>query len=113
MGDLTQESASRFLVVKVEEPRVVVIGVGLEIKQIIDLVWRRNGPLLMVVQDIESREHSISVSGDLEGGNLEIVGHPLEKWMKRQGCPCLNMESRPAAVGVPRQVCSMEGCRLN
>ena len=96
-----------------EEPRVVVIGVGLEIKSIADLVWRRNEPLLIAVQDIERREHSVSIWGDLEGGNLEVVGHPLEKWMKRQGCPCLNVISLPGAEGAPRQVCPLVDCRLD
>ena len=39
VGDVTQEGTSRLLVVEAEEPRVVMVGVGFEIEQVVDLMW--------------------------------------------------------------------------
>ena len=67
--------------VEVEEPRVVVVGVGLEIEQVVDLVWCWYMLLLVVIEDIECKKYSISIWGDLKRGDLEIIGHPLEERM--------------------------------
>ena len=107
MGNVTQEGATRFLVVEMEEPRVVVIGVRFEIKQVIDLMWHRNGPLLVIVKDIESSKHSISVWGDLKGGNSKVICYPLKERMKRQGGTYLEVKPRPGAVGSAWQVGSL------
>ena len=53
IGNITQEYASRFLVTKVEKPRVVLVGIGFKIKHIVDLVLGRHRPFFVIVKDIE------------------------------------------------------------
>ena len=61
----------------------------------------------MAIEDIECREHSISIRGYLKRSDLEIVGHSLEERVKRQDSSCLDVISRPGAESASRQVCSL------
>ena len=61
VGDVAQEGTSRLLMVEVEEPHVVVVGIGLKIEQVVVLMRRRDKPLFMAIKDIECRNHSIPI----------------------------------------------------
>ena len=98
---------------KVEEPRAFLVGVRLEVEQVVELMWRRHKPFFLVIQDIECSEHSISVWGNLEGGNSKVVGYPLKECMKRQSGTCLNMKPRSGTVSTSRQISPLVWFRLD
>ena len=72
---------------KMKEPRTRLLGVGLKVKEIIDLMGGRLWPFFKFVKDIECSKHSISVGSNLEGGDTEVVRHPVIEGMKRKGSP--------------------------
>ena len=104
MGCVTQEGSVGLLVTKVKEPRTRLLGVGLKVKKVIDLVRGRLWPFLVVIKDIECSKHSISIWCNLEGGDSKIIRHPLEEWMERKGSPSLYVISRLGAVNASRQI---------
>ena len=81
MCGVTQERPICLLVTKVKETCPMLLRVGFEVKEIIDLMRGRFWPFFKFVQDIECGQHSISIWSNLEGGNTEIIGHPLIKRM--------------------------------
>ena len=99
-----QESAPGFLMTKVEEPRTFLVRVGLKVEKKVDLVGSELWPFFEFVKDIECGQHSISIWGDLKGGNSKVIFHPLKERVKRQGGTCLNVKLRPGTVGPTWQV---------
>ena len=69
------------MVTKVEETRPMLLRVRFEVKKIIYFMGRMLWPFVEFIQDIKCGQHSISVWGNLKGGNPKIVGHPLVEWM--------------------------------
>ena len=78
---VTQERPVCLLVTKMEETRPMLLRVGFEVEEKIDLMRGWFWPFLKFVQDIECGQHSISIWSNLEGGDTEIIGHPLIKRM--------------------------------
>ena len=81
MCGVTQERPICLLVTKVKETCPMLLRVGFEVKEIIDLMRGRFWPFFKFVQDIECGQHSISIRSNLEGGDTKIVGRPLIKRM--------------------------------
>ena len=72
---------------EVEEPRVILLGVRLEIEQVVDLVGRRHAPPFKEIKDIERRKHPIPIGGDLKGANIKVVCHPRKVLVQGQSGP--------------------------
>ena len=83
---------------KIEEPRVILVGVRLEIEQIVDLVGRRHAPPFEKIKNIECRKHSIPVRGDLKQADVKVIRHPTEVFVQGQSCPCPNVVPRRGGV---------------
>ena len=64
-----------------KEARPILLRVGLKVKKEVDLMRSGLRPFFKFIKDIECDQHSISVWGNLKGGNTEVVCHPLIKWM--------------------------------
>ena len=84
---IAQKHAMWLLMGKVKEPRVVLVGVRLEIEQVVDLVGRRHAPPFEMVENIECRKHYISVGGYLKWANIEIICHPREVIVRGKVAP--------------------------
>ena len=94
---------------KIEEPRVVLVGVRLEIEQIVDLMGRGHAPSFKVIKDIKCGKHSIPVGGDLKGANVKIVCHPRKVIVQRQGFPRTDVMARPGGIDSTWLICSVTG----
>ena len=94
---------------EVKEPRVVLGGVRLEIKQLVDLVGRRHAPPFKMIEDIECRKHSISVGGDLKRVNIEIICHPREVIVQGQSGSRTNIMTRPGRIDSTWLISSLGG----
>ena len=82
VGDVSgvgQKGASGLLVAEMKEPRTILVGVGLEVEQKIDLMRRRSWPFLELVEDIERDQHPIPIRGNLKRGYPKVVCHPLKE----------------------------------
>ena len=53
----------------------------LKVKKEVDLMRGGFWPFFEFIKDIECGQHSISVWGNLKGGNTKVVGHPLVERM--------------------------------
>ena len=98
MGGVSQEGAPSFLMTEMKKPRTFLVGVRLEVKQVVNLMRSWHGPFFVAVKDIECNKHSISIGSYLKRGDTKVIGHPHKKGMKGEISSRLNMIPRPGAV---------------